>query len=167
MMKNKMKKLEKLTKKEVIALGAGTVGVGLIWTLLKRHSKKKRMEVFADFDGTICSNKFPDTGEPEPGVREELGRLIKEVDVVVHSCRTAKYWSRYVKNHKWKEQEKTIKEFMKKHKIPYTRIEIEYDKPFYFDNIDDSVTEYKGDWNKAVNSVLKKLEEYKKNERKK
>lgn len=151
--------MSKISKKQAIALGAGTVGAGLLWKILSTKFGKKRKEVNVDFDGTICTNKFPAVGEPEPDVKENMERLIRKVDVVVHSCRTAKYWKKYFEDHNPKDHEKIIKDFMEKHGIPYTRIETDFDKPFCFTQIDDRVTKYDGDWTKVVDSVLKELDE--------
>lgn len=147
----------KISKKQALALGGGAVGAGLIWKILSTKYKKKRKEVFVDFDGTICKNKFPSVGEPEPHVRENIIRLIKHVDVVIHSCRTAKYWGDYFIDHKSEKHELIIKEYMKEHDIPYTRIEVEHDKPFYFKLIDDSAIKYEGNWEKVVDEVLEEL----------
>ena len=45
--------------------------------------------IVIDFDGTICEHKFPDIGEPMPGVKEALETLKKSgFRIIVHTCRT-------------------------------------------------------------------------------
>ena len=145
--------MKKLTKKQAIAIGGGAIGVTLIWKLVKKKFGKKRKEIYIDFDGTICKNKFPDVGEPEPNVSEVFKQIIRKYDIVIHSCRTAKYWKKFVKDHKPEEHVKVIENFMKKHDIPYTRIETDHDKPFAYKYVGDEALQYTGDWKKIFEEL--------------
>ncbi|RKZ11213.1 hypothetical protein DRQ25_00420 [Candidatus Fermentibacteria bacterium] len=146
--------MQKIESKQAIAIGAGAVGTAFMWKILKKKFRKKREGLYVDFDGTICKNKFPDVGEPEPYVREALTKMIKKYDIVIHSCRTAKYWTEFFKDHKPEEQVTVIEKFMEKYKIPYTRIETDHDKPFAHRYIGDEAINYNNNWEEIASKLL-------------
>ena len=44
--------------------------------------------IAVDFDGTLCTNKFPDIGEPKPLVIEYIKRQAAEgAHIILHTCR--------------------------------------------------------------------------------
>jgi len=50
----------------------------------------EKTPIVIDFDGTICEHKFPDTGEPTPGVKEALETLKNTgFQIIIHTYRTA------------------------------------------------------------------------------
>jgi len=98
--------------------------------------------IVIDFDGTICEHKFPDIGEPMPGVKEALETLKKSgFRIIVHTCRTASYWKDVLPGN----QIKLVEGFMKYHKLPYDVIWT-HDKPIGIAYIDDKAIRFDNNW---------------------
>ena len=142
----------KISKKTLLEVGAVAGGAGLVKILLDRLWKREKEEIFCDFDGTItCVDAFPSVSEPADGVREALVKIQKKYNIVIYSCRTAKYWEKLVKGHKRTDQVQIIKDYMNKHNLPFDRIETRNDKP-WGRIVDDKAIKFT-DWNQ----VLKEL----------
>lgn len=106
------------------------------------HGKPSERNIVMDFDGTICAFRFPDTGPPEPDVREALERIrAAGYRVVIHSCRTR------AAGHA-----KIIMDYMAKHDLPYDEICVS-DKPFAMAYIDDRGIRYEGNWAEIAERV--------------
>jgi len=111
--------------------------------------------VVLDFDGTICAFKFPDVGEPIPGVKEALEK-IKEMGyrIVIHSVRTASYWNSGDENFRpCQEHIKIIEEYMEKHHLPYDDIWLA-DKPIAIAYVDDRAVRFKGSWKEVIDEIV-------------
>jgi len=144
----------KITKKAL--LGAAAVGSGAaVSVLLLKLLKKKRKQLNVDFDGTITTGEFPEAGPPQKGCRQALQKLIKDYDVVIHTCRTASYWKKVGQDPR--KHIKFVKDYMKKYKLPYTRIELKCDKPFAEYYIDDRGIEFTT-WDEVIKTIGAKNE---------
>ena len=107
--------------------------------------------IVIDFDGTICEHKFPDIGEPMPGVKEALETLKKAgYRVIIHSCRTASYWKNILPGN----QPKLVEGFMKYHKLPYDTIWTP-DKPIGVAYIDDKAIRFDNNWSDIAGNIQK------------
>ena len=108
-----------------------------------------RTPIVVDFDGTICEHKFPDIGEPMPGVKEALDTLKNAgFQVIIHSCRTASYWKNILPGN----QIKLVEGFMKYHKLPYDSIWTP-DKPIAAAYIDDKAIRFNNNWKDIVDNI--------------
>ena len=107
--------------------------------------------IIVDFDGTICGDKFPDCGPPEPHVREGLQKLKDDgFDIHIHSVSTDGNWGR--KNscgHFLR-----IKNYMQEHDLPYGEILLA-DKPYAVAYIDDRGVAYRGNWLEAADEAIR------------
>lgn len=129
-------KISKKTLLEVASIGGGS----LLGIFLLKLMKKDKVDAYIDFDNTITRNKFSDTikdkkfvkdlGLPRKGCKAGLKKSSKTVNVVIWSCRTSNEWNTIMPDFDKEEQIKIIKGYMKKHNLPYDRIETKKDKPF-------------------------------------
>ncbi len=108
--------------------------------------------IMVDFDGTICGDRFPDCGPPEPHVREGLQKL-KDAgfEVHIHSVSTNYNWGR----ENMLEHVDRIQDYMKEHDLPYTRIHAADNKPYAVAYIDDRGVAYRGDWLEAAEEAIR------------
>lgn len=111
--------------------------------------RSKRLAI--DFDGTICDIKYPECGKLKKGVKKALKQLQSDgFIIIIYSCRS---------NKRIKHTEKTMINYLKKHKVPYDSIECGYKgKPLVDFYIDDMAIQYsdKVGWNRLVR-VIRKL----------
>ncbi len=109
----------------------------------------QKTPIVIDFDGTICEHKFPDIGEPTPGVKEALETLrTAGFHIIIHTCRTASYWKGKIPSN----QPKLIEGFMKYHKLPYDMIWAP-DKPVAFAYIDDKAVRFNNNWKEITDNI--------------
>ena len=108
--------------------------------------------VIVDFDGTICGDKFPDCGPPEPHVWEGLQKL-KDAgfDVWIHSVSTNRNWGKENRQYHLGR----IADYMTEHNLPYTGIYAANDKPFVSAYIDDRGVAYRGNWLEAAEEAIR------------
>ena len=115
---------------------------------------KKR--IIVDFDGTICSFRFPDCGPPEPGVKEALLELHDlGFEIVIHSCRTGIHWKNKVNTVNQLNNIQIIIHYMDDYGLYYDELLTteNYNKPFAAFYIDDRGVSYKGNWLDVVNEI--------------
>ena len=109
----------------------------------------ERIPIVIDFDGTVCEHKFPDIGEPTPGVKEALETLKKSgFRIIIHTCRTASYWKNILPGN----QIKMIEGFMKYHKLPYDTIWTP-NKPIGVAYIDDKAVRFDNNWKDIIENI--------------
>jgi len=107
--------------------------------------------VVVDFDGTICGFAFPESGLPEPHVKEGLQKL-KDAGffIYIHSVSTNMNWGKEnALFHIYR-----IGQYMKEFDLPYDKICLD-DKPFAAAYIDDRGVAYHGNWLKAAKEAIK------------
>ncbi|HDZ15377.1 hypothetical protein LCGC14_1396900 [marine sediment metagenome] len=110
--------------------------------------------IIVDFDGTICGFAFPDTGSPEPGVKEALDKLHNNgFKIIVHSVRTSTNWGMLAAI----KHEQIIFKYMKEHDLYFDEILSNgvYNKPIAAAYIDDRGVPYRGNWEETVKDALK------------
>jgi hypothetical protein len=123
------------------------------------QKEDRKPTVIVDFDDTVARDAYPDIGEPCPGAREALSRLVDAgYDVVLYTCRMARNDGRppgEADKHK-----RMIAEWMEGNGIPYTRIEDGLEgKPRADAYIDNKAIHYGGgeaDWDSIAAYVLSK-----------
>ena len=107
--------------------------------------------IIVDFDGTICGDKFPDCGPPEPHVREGLQKL-KDAgfEIHIHSVSMNSNWGvvNSIQHHE------RIAGYMRKHSLPYDSVCL-FDKPFAVAYIDDRGVAYRGNWLEAAEEAIR------------
>ena len=145
--------MKKITKKQALVIGGGMIGAKLLYKILKKKFNKERPKLYIDFDGTICDDEFPSVGKLKEGADVQIRRLIKTFDIIIHSCRTSPHWKKYFKDHDSKEHKKIMENFLRKHEIPYTKIDLQY-KPYYFRAIDDRTEKFEDNWKQIADKVL-------------
>jgi len=125
--------------------------------MFEARAQSKRPAVVIDLDGTIARDDSDDlmANEPQPGVREALRHLMDSgFDVVVLTCRTSKQGQPGLDVSSEADE---VKEWLDKHDIPYSRVDLGYDgKPHGVAYVDDKAIHYDGgsaDWEKIVNLI--------------
>jgi len=138
--------LERYTKYALM----GAVAAGAAETLRRWMATKKRLPLNIDFDGVVCTNEFPDMGEPQPGAQKALKVLIKTFYIRIYTCRVSNEW----KNSDPKGQKKMIEAYMKEHDLPFDEV-LMFDKPVGI-IIDDNAYRYEeGMWPELVKTLTK------------
>lgn len=104
-----------------------------------------------DFDGTCCDMKYPEIGDPKPGVKEALTK-IREMGFEIHifSCRTNPEVTKYLIDRI--QQVRLMEEFLDKYEIPYDKV-LNENKPLARVYIDDRAIGYRGDWEKVIKEM--------------
>jgi hypothetical protein len=114
----------------------------------KKKDKPQEKLLAVDFDGTIARDRYPEIGDPEPGVRKAFKKLREAgYKIMIFTCRLTKSPDRPARE--IDKQEKMIEEWMEKHDIPYDGIERGHNgKPHFFRIIDNKAMHYtaKHDW---------------------
>jgi hypothetical protein len=148
---------KRLKAAAVIALGiAGTYAFYKIMKILTKTENVKPA-LYIDFDGTIATDEFPGAGTPKIHVKEALTELRKKYSINIYSVRTSSHWSKVFSDFKQEDQVEFIKNYMKKHKLPYDSIELK-DKPSGI-LIGDECIEFKNNWKHIKERLMKGEEE--------
>lgn len=114
--------------------------------------------VAVDFDGVLhgYSEGYKDGeiyDDPVPGAAEAMQKLVDAgLEVVIFSTRNH---DREVDGKQEPNQRAEMEAWLDKHEIPYTRIHDEPGKPLCQLFIDDNCYRFEGDWDGAVDDVLK------------
>lgn len=104
-----------------------------------------------DFDGTITSSSYPDTKEPQRGIKEALTKMQRMgYDIHILSCRTSPDLFPHPIDRQ--EQVRLMKQYMDKYELPYDQI-LNKDKPIAHIYIDDRGVGFRGDWDKVVEEM--------------
>jgi len=107
--------------------------------------------VVVDFDGTICGFAFPESGPPEPYVKEALQAMQNAgLKIHIHSVSTNSNWGK----DNALDNVFRIAQYMKKFDLVYDEICLD-DKPFASAYIDDRGVAYRGDWIKAAEEAIR------------
>jgi hypothetical protein len=104
-----------------------------------------------DFDGTITHFSFPEMGEPQPGVRENLQKL-KDMGYTIHiySCRTN--IDLYPSLDAREKSVQNMKDYLDEHEIPYDKV-LCNDKPLAIWYIDDRSIGFRGNWEDVIKEI--------------
>lgn len=122
------------------------------------ESNKHPKVLVVDFDGTIARDKYPDIGEPLPGVKDALGSLMDAgYEIAIFSCRMRKNDGR--PGSVPEQQREAMEEWLETNEIPYTCIEDGYEgKPHADYYIDNKGLHFGGkeDWESISKYILSK-----------
>jgi len=128
----------------------------MVWykNIFAHHDEQEKKRIVVDFDGTIAHDKYPNVGDPMPGVKRALEAL-KDAgyEIIIFTCRLTD------RKPTEKEAEKErIEKWMKDHGIPFSYIDDGTNgKPRSEYTIDNKALNYGGhtnDWEKIVQHIL-------------
>lgn len=113
-----------------------------------------RKTLAVDFDDTISTNDiWPKAGAPKDGVREALTSLIEKFEIVIYTCRMN------LTNANRSFHLSEIKNFLKKHQIPYDKIDMGLEGKILADfYIDDKAIAFEDNWAEISEALTKALD---------
>jgi hydroxymethylpyrimidine pyrophosphatase-like HAD family hydrolase len=112
-----------------------------------------------DFDGTICDFKFPEIGDPKPGVKEAL-QSFRDMGyrIVIYTCRTCRFLPEIfhpdeidipqnARTVMLRKGVRDMKDWLDQHEIPYDEIDDGMlGKPLANAYIDDKGIRFDNNW---------------------